>query len=249
MNCNYFRSVFHRYFLNNSGIPSLVKNPMLLSAFAKRKQYKRRMMLIVLLLLFICSITVGCGTNQAGENIAKLSFEHKKTVYLTVGEKEIGFVKVKLNASENDVDSQDLEFISQNPKIATFNYNETFLDTTVYYTIEGLSIGETTVYVQSKGGKVSSEKITVVVKKTETQTAPAAENNHGSTVSNTTATALTPHEDAMNGESYVLSISTKKVHKSDCSFARRISDKNKSYCKSLAEAYSQGYSPCKTCLS
>ncbi|MBQ8514660.1 MAG: hypothetical protein IJ496_04620, partial [Ruminococcus sp.] len=84
------------------------------------------------------------------------------------------------NSIESEIDITNLEFVSENPEIALFEFDRVVFDDHIYYTIEPISNGETFVYVRCKECGAESNKIHVVVngpKATETtmiQTTAAA---------------------------------------------------------------------------
>lgn len=96
-------------------------------------------------------------------NISEISFSKMNDVTLRIGETDnSGKVKVKVKR-ENEFSPEDVRFISDNPEIATIVYTKTAYATTLNYEITALSAGETTVFVASSDGSVSSEKVKVVV--------------------------------------------------------------------------------------
>ena len=61
-----------------------------------------------------------------------------------------------------------MEFVSENPKIATIEYDEDswLMESCI---IKKVGVGETYVYIQTKDKTLQSEKIKVVVEETETE--------------------------------------------------------------------------------
>lgn len=55
-------------------------------------------------------------------------------------------------------------------------------------------------------------------------------------------------EDTDAEYSFVLNISTKKIHTSDCPSVSKILEKNKSFSNHYEEAIQNGYMPCKLCF-
>ena len=52
-----------------------------------------------------------------------------------------------------------------------------------------------------------------------------------------------------NNTTYVLNLSSKKVHRENCIWAEKIASKNRSYSsKDLIDIINAGFSPCKVCL-
>ena len=62
-------------------------------------------------------------------------------------------------------DISSLKFVSDDPNIATISYDSTALENCIYYIIEGVRTGKTTVHIESADGKVRSENIAVTVKR------------------------------------------------------------------------------------
>lgn len=93
----------------------------------------------------------------------------------------------KINKDEDKFDISNLEFISEDPEIASFSYDSTALGNYIYYNIEPLSKGETNVYVKCKECGEESQKLHVIVDLPET-TEPITEDqtNINDTEKNTT---------------------------------------------------------------
>jgi len=103
--------------------------------------------------------------DQVTSNIEKLEFIDNDDVTVEVG-KKISSSYVKVEAyNTRDFVPDDLVFVSDNPEIATIGFSHDSLTTYVYYEITGISPGETSVYVTSKDGSVSTERINVIVPK------------------------------------------------------------------------------------
>lgn len=84
----------------------------------------------------------------------------KSPLNIEAGDTEKGYFKVDGN---DDFSLDDIEFVSSNPSIVTFEYDKTALTTCVYYTINGLKAGSATVYAQTKDGTVKTSEISVTV--------------------------------------------------------------------------------------
>lgn len=117
-------------------------------------------------------------TSQAITTIASDIREFKFT-YITDNTIELEIRNSGINDKNNsyftispnkEFNIDDIEFISENPEIATFTYDKTALTNYIYYNIEAVSAGETYIYVQTKDKSVVSEKIKVVVTEEETTT-------------------------------------------------------------------------------
>ena len=99
----------------------------------------------------------------SGSNINSLSFASNEAVTVRVGQdSDLGTLNVDLKNSW-DYSSDDVVFVSDNPKIAEITLEKSSYGKTVYYKIHGISAGQTTVYAQSNDGIVSSEKLSVNV--------------------------------------------------------------------------------------
>lgn len=98
-------------------------------------------------------------TSSTGITELKLSFD-KSPIELEAGDDEGGYFTVKGN---DDFSLDDIEFVSTDASVATFEYDETALKTCVYYKINALKAGTTTVYAQTKDGKVKTAEMTVTV--------------------------------------------------------------------------------------
>lgn len=95
-------------------------------------------------------------------NIKSLSFKNTDDVMVKVGKTcSPGYLEVDVK-SKKDFSADNINFISENPEIATITFsNES--STTLYFEIAGVSSGETNVYAVSKDGSAKSESIHVIV--------------------------------------------------------------------------------------
>ena len=100
----------------------------------------------------------------SGENITNMVFADTSEVTVKVGQdSDVGTLNVTVN-NKFDFSKEDVVFVSEAPEIATITREEKSSGNTVHYRIHGMKPGKTTVYAQSGDGKVSSDKISVVVK-------------------------------------------------------------------------------------
>ena len=101
----------------------------------------------------MCTLFTGCEKtctfNLLSDSDVEIS-EHDKGSYFW------------LDSAEDEFDSNNLEFISENPEIATFEFDDV-VGTAVYYKISPVSNGETDVYVKCKACGAESKKIHVKV--------------------------------------------------------------------------------------
>lgn len=102
-----------------------------------------------------------------------------------------------LDSAEERFDSNNLEFISENPEIATFEFDDV-VGTAVYYKISPVSNGETDVYVKCKVCGAESKKIHVTVDgaPAHTEEATATTMTTEETTTTTTTTTTTSVETA-----------------------------------------------------
>lgn len=101
-------------------------------------------------------------TSTKTTSIKKLSLAYTTDITLNLNDEKSSSHKTWVQV-KGDFTIDDLVFISNNPEIATIEYNETVGNSYVYFNIIGVKAGETTVYVQTKDGIVKSEELKVVV--------------------------------------------------------------------------------------
>lgn len=126
----------------------------------------KKIIAVVSVLTCCASILSACGsgsnTSGADTDADLCEFE-----FLRSEDVEISSLKehsyFKLNKDEDEFDISNLEFVSENPEIATFSYDSTALGNYIYYNIEPISGGETDVYVKCKECGAESEKLHVIV--------------------------------------------------------------------------------------
>ncbi len=132
---------------------------------------KRLFSFLLIIISILC--LASCGTSdpsgsptpatqeQSSSGITALKFSVEKSpIALDAGKSEKGYFKVSGN---DDFSLDDIEFVSSDPSVASFEYDSTALKTCVYYKINGLKAGSTTVYVQTKDGSVKTSEIEVTV--------------------------------------------------------------------------------------
>ncbi|WP_026657780.1 Ada metal-binding domain-containing protein [Butyrivibrio sp. AC2005] len=97
-------------------------------------------------------------------NIEKLSFRSSEDIELVEGDEKSGsYLKAKVKDRDSFSES-DVVFVSKNPEIATIEFSKAALTDYLYYSIKGISEGETEVYAMSKDGAIESEHVKVTVK-------------------------------------------------------------------------------------
>lgn len=134
---------------------------------------KSKKIILGIAIVLILLIVYGISSAFSGNNVEfEFATDPSKTVELKADGYDWEQIKhsyFKFKAKK-DITLDDVEFISDNPDIATFTYDETISDDLVYYNITAVSAGETYVYVQLKDKSVISDKIKVVVSGTGSTT-------------------------------------------------------------------------------
>ena len=106
------------------------------------------------------------GTAQATGNITKIEFNSfTKEITLDLSNNYSSSDTNWVNCTVKDKNAftyEDLVFVSENTDVVTFEYDSMAMSY-IYYKATGVSAGETYVYVMTKDGTVSSEKIKVTV--------------------------------------------------------------------------------------
>ena len=121
------------------------------------------------ILYFIIGFAGSAGKNSrnvsgnGSSNITELSFLRKDEQKVKIGKSTTeSYVNVRVK-NKDAFSSSDVQFISENPEIATIDFTKEALSTYIYYRITGVSAGETYVYAASTDGGVQSEKLKVIV--------------------------------------------------------------------------------------
>lgn len=169
---------------------------------------------------------------------------------------------------ENGFSYRDIEFVSENEKIATVKYSVTDRNRYICFKVEGISAGETEIYFSANGGNTVSEriKVTVLPKKTdyinETSVDVTESEETGEPVENETALAKTEEttafpEKTSSAEKNEKSPSKNEPVKREDTVYVTPTGKRYHYSKSCAgkngravsvsEAVSGGKTPCKKC--
>lgn len=136
------------------GIVSLAFWGNLISSFSSKPSREERTALV--------SSEEDTSSQEPLTSITGLDFYSfvKPSYELDVGDREHSYFKVR---GTRDFAISDLEFISTNENVATFTFDDVALTTYVYFNIEAISPGQTTIYAQTIDGLVQTEKITVTV--------------------------------------------------------------------------------------
>ena len=128
------------------------------------------------------------------------------SVELNVGNTKTGYFRVD---GTRDFTLDDIQFISSDDTVATFEYESTALTVYVYYTITGVSPGTAAIYSQTSDGVVKSDEIIVTVKGEKEEdvsstqaTINSKENSHfeSSVNSNTTLSEIPSSENTASSE-------------------------------------------------
>ena len=95
-------------------------------------------------------------------NISEIHLINNKLEIMEGRSESYNCVRVTVD-DKNAFSPDDIIFVSENPEIATIEYDHDALTTYLYYNVSGVSPGETYVYAKSKDGSVESEHIMVTV--------------------------------------------------------------------------------------
>lgn len=124
----------------------------------------------ILMTTILAMLTLsGCGEitsavkealTTSATGITELKLLSAADVALDVGKTDKSYFTVK---ATGEFKVEDIEFVSGDKTIATFEYDSTALTSFIYYVITGVSAGDVPVYVQTKDGLVKSEVINVTV--------------------------------------------------------------------------------------
>ena len=117
--------------------------------------------LFILLFVLLSSLFAACS--ESGGNIRSLVFSRPGDVALEVGQSDYGGYLLVSAKKKSNFSPEQVEFISEDPAVATVEYKSVALKTYLYYEIIGVGAGETYIYAQSAESGVVSEKIRVTV--------------------------------------------------------------------------------------
>lgn len=174
---------------------------------------------------------------QATGNITKIefnSFVNEITLDLSSNYSSSDTNWVSCTVKDKDAFTyEDLVFVSENTDVVTFEYDSTAM-TYIYWKATGVSAGETYVYVTTKDGTVSSEKVKVVV----TGTKPTPTPTKAPTPTPDPNATPTPVPEVM----VWISDTGSKYHRS--STCSNMEDPRQI---PLSEAEDMGYEPCGKC--
>ncbi len=101
-------------------------------------------------------------TSNTGVTITNISLS-TGDLSLTVGEEVTDGQATVAGDFEGKISPDDIIMVSEDTNVATISFREQMSDTTLGYVINAVGPGKTSVYLQSKGREVTSEKIKVTV--------------------------------------------------------------------------------------
>lgn len=124
----------------------------------------RRTLYLLTTIVMALTILAGCATDSTDYgNIRELlwSFTDRE-IEMKPEDSKSGYVIVSLQ-SRDSFDAEDIIFISDDESVATIKYTRTALSVYIYFEIESVGIGTTSVYAASADGETISEKIEITV--------------------------------------------------------------------------------------
>ena len=132
----------------------------------------RPICVVILIICMITGVLLGCGSSvgtdnvTAGEepgNIKSLTILRTDDIQIDVG-KSTSPSWVQADLIDRDTFSpDDVEFISEDPSIASIEFSHDALTVYLYYSVTGVSNGETYVYARAKEGGAETEHVKVIV--------------------------------------------------------------------------------------
>ncbi len=200
----------------------------------------------IIFLLPILMLLISCGASQNITAIHVLAFNSQITLEEGCESEPMYFTVESAKA----FDISDISFVSENPNIASVEYDNSTILNCVYYKISALQEGVTTLHFSANDGQVCSESITVTVTSSGQE-----DGTDYIEVFGQSSLDVPPQEaDALQAVipsadcTYVLNTNSKKFHDKNCSKAKTIKDSNYSeYAGTRDELLSQGYTPCGSC--
>lgn len=154
-----------------------------------------------------------------------------------VESKKNSYFKVYPN---KEVNIDDIEFISENPEIATFTYDKTALTSYIYFDVTAVGVGETYIYVQTKDKSVVSDKIKVIVTEEETTTATETTTEETTTKIIQEATTEEQPTEQKSGITVYITPTGEKYHYSKSCAGKNAKERD-------LEDVRGSYEPCKKC--
>lgn len=237
---------------------------------ALKNKVKKLFLPITIGFPIVFMILIGlCIKPSKADRQCKFSFQKTDTIEISDSDESSYFI---IDSYKNEYEISDLEFISENPSIATFSYKRTALGNYIYYNIEPVSKGETDVYVKCNDCEAISQKIHVVVDLEETipitnneketeiiSTEPATEEKNDKatevpTEEKTEKATEPPTDEPAEEETepevithdYVINYNTGKFHRPSC-YTIKDADNLGDYNGTKDELIDQGYVACKKC--
>lgn len=143
----------------------------------------KRSLRVLISSLLALSLLVGCASSSDRDsgNIERLSWSFMKNeIEMEIGDTKSGYILVSVR-DRDDFAPEDIVFVSEDESVATITYSRASLSVYLYFDIEAIGVGETSVYAVSADGGAVSEKIKIAVmgeETTATTDAPQTEAPH-----------------------------------------------------------------------
>lgn len=189
------------------------------------KEHSIRALSILLCAFILIPFLAACkgGSTGTDENSSKITainmFYQKDRLELAVGERSS---KMHITVtSSGDFSREQIEFVSDDENVAAVNYESTSYTSFIYFTVVGVSVGETDIYFKSKNSEAVSDKIHVTVHEsqksdtvtTAVETTPVtdAPSNSDASVSTDSQDAASSPQTETNSESVYISTPDSKT--------------------------------------
>lgn len=231
----------------------------------------------VLCIIILATNISDSETVKSNTGITNLNIEYNQDINLNLSTKSSSSKKisVRVETDNKTFSKDDLEFVCSNPQIVNIEPNgEAKRDNTLYFYINGLAAGETTIYLQTIDGIVKSNEIKVIcsgeiptttepttkeITTEETTIEQEAENKSNSEKSGNKNSSAKSNGNKGNSSNsskssqnatYILNTNTKVYHKPGCRHIKQMNESNKEVVNncSAEEIENKGYKPCGTCM-
>lgn len=122
---------------------------------------------IIIILVIISGIRSCVGgdnettTVASATGIESFDFLNSESLELEVGESDRSYFTVEFDSDELSTD--DIVFVSSDEAVATITFDKKVASSFIYYYVNAIGSGTTTVHVETADGLVKSEEITVTV--------------------------------------------------------------------------------------
>lgn len=190
-------------------------------------------------------------TVASSTGIESFDFLSSEAVNLEVGESDRSYFTVEFEGDEFSTD--DIVFVSSDESIATITFDKKVASSFIYYYVNAMGSGTTTVHVETVDGIVKSEEITVTVtEESTTEVETTAEITTEKTAETTKKQATTENKTEyvnapVSDTVYVLNTSRMKIHYKSCPSVDTIASHNYDETDDYDAAIAQGYEPCGRC--